>query len=595
MKIAYLDGRRLYRVLYAGIQNILDRQDYLNKINVFPVPDGDTGTNMAYTLMGIAERMQTHLALPLGELSQEVANAAVDSARGNSGAILAQFFQGFAEAVAGKVKISTSQFAEAATSASESAYLALSHPVEGTILSVITTWSGCLKDKAVHYRDFLNLMESGLHEAKLALKLTPEQLPVLKKAGVVDAAGQGFVDILEGMSHFMQHGNLRETYKLESMPVDPAEVDEIHPEELNLAFPYCTECVMRGTGLDRKLIMHELENLGDSVVVAGSPLHLKIHLHTNEPGQVFNHLKTLGQVSQQKVDDMRVQQRAAADPKTIALVVDSTCDLPPEIYDKYHIHIIPVRLNFGDEEYIDKITISEDEFYQRLLTDKVHPKTSQPPLGDIKRLLKFLSSHYNSIISVNVPRNSSGTIQGVEAGFKEIQAGNKAAVDSLSLSVGTGLVAVEAGEAIEAGESFENVVKRAEQAAQNTDVFVGLDSMDAILRGGRVSDKKKKIIEALHLNPILTMSKTGFVGSAGVTFGRHNKFQKLVKFVIKKVGTRQVKRIGIVHAVNLDAANEARITLSKQYPNAEIYQSTVGPALGVHAGRKALGIAVQFG
>ena len=148
MNIAYLDGHRLYRVLYAGIQQILDRQDYLNKINVFPVPDGDTGTNMAYPLMGIVERMQTHLALPLGELTQEVANAAIDNARGNSGAILAQFFQGFAEAVPGTVKISASQFAEAMASASRRAYQALSQPREGTILSVIKSWSHSLKDSA---------------------------------------------------------------------------------------------------------------------------------------------------------------------------------------------------------------------------------------------------------------------------------------------------------------------------------------------------------------------------------------------------------------------------------------------------------------
>ncbi|OIO63288.1 MAG: hypothetical protein AUJ47_05950 [Candidatus Marinimicrobia bacterium CG1_02_48_14] len=594
MKIAYLDGRRLYRVLYAGIQNILDNQDYLNKINVFPVPDGDTGTNMAYTLMGIAERMQTHLYLPLGELSQEVANAAIDNARGNSGAILAQFFQGFAEAVAGKAKLSTTQFAEATAMASQSAYLALSHPREGTILSVIKSWSTCLREKAGHYRDYLSLMESALHEAKAALKYTPEQLPVLKKAGVVDAAGQGFVDILEGIFHFMQHGNLRETHKLESLPIDPAGNEDLHPETLNLDYPFCTECVMTGANLNRQTVMHELEQHGDSVVVAGSSQHIKIHLHTNQPGQVFGRLKSLGQVSQQKVDDMRVQHRAATDPKTIALVVDSTCDLPPEIFDRFHVHIIPVRLNFGDEEFIDKITISEEEFYQRLLTDKFHPKTSQPPLGDIKRLLKFLASHYSSIISINVPRNSSGTIQGIEAGFKEIQVANKVAVDGLSLSIGTGLVVIEAGEAIEAGESFENVVRRTNEATQKTDVYVGLDSMDAILRGGRVTDKKKKLIEALHLNPVLTMNKTGFVGSAGVTFGRRHKFEKFVKLVIKKIGNREVKRIGIVHAVNPEAAEAAKMTLNQRFPQAEIYMSTVGPALGVHAGRKALGVAVQF-
>ncbi|MCF7796894.1 MAG: DegV family EDD domain-containing protein [Lentisphaeria bacterium] len=594
MKIAYLDGRRLYRVLYAGIQNIMDRQDYLNKINVFPVPDGDTGTNMAYTLMGIAERMRTHLSLPLGDLSQEVANAAIDNARGNSGAILAQFFQGFAEAVMGKAKLSTTQFAEAVSLASQSAYQALSHPREGTILSVIKTWAACLKDKAHHYRDYLTLMEASLAEAQEALRRTPEQLAVLKKAGVVDAAGQGFVDILEGMLHFIRSGNLRHTQKLELSLVDALEQEDVHPDDLNLDFPFCTECVLTGEGFNRQAILAELEQHGDSVVVAGSPQHMKVHLHTLEPGKVFNHLRSLGQLSQQKVDDMRIQKKAAADPNAIALVVDSTCDLPDELFDRFQIHTIPVRLNFGDDEFIDKITISGDEFYQRLLTDKHHPKTSQPPLGDVRRIFKFLSSHYSNLISIHVPRNSSGTLQGIEAGLKEVEFKNKAVFDGFSLSIGTGLIVIEAGAAIEAGDSFENVVRRVENAVQNTEVFIGLDSMDAVFRGGRVSDKKKKLVEALHLNPILTMNKNGFVESAGVTFGRRNKFEKFTRFVLKKIGNRAVKRIGVVHAVNPEAAQVAVETLKSHFQNVSIYQSTVGPALGVHAGRKAIGIAVQF-
>lgn len=594
MKIAYLDGRRLYRVLYAGIQTILDRQDYLNKINVFPVPDGDTGTNMAYTLMGIVERMRSHLSLPLGELSQEVANAAIDNARGNSGAILAQFFQGFAEAVMGKAKLSTAQFADAVSAASQSAYQALSHPREGTILSVIKTWSISLKEKAHHYRDYLSLMEASLQEAQEALRRTPEQLAVLKKAGVVDAAGQGFVDILEGMLHFIRSGNLRHTQKLEMSLADSVDLEEVHPEDINLDYPFCTECVITGEGFDRQALLAELEHRGDSIVVAGSSQHMKIHLHTLEPGKVFNHLRSLGQLSQQKVDDMRIQKKAAADPNAIALVVDSTCDLPDELFDRFQIHTIPVRLNFGEEEFIDKITITGDEFYQRLLTDKHHPKTSQPPLGDVRRVFKFLSSHYSHVVSIHVPRNSSGTLQGIEAGLKDVAFKNKAVIDGYSLSIGTGLIVIEAGEAIEAGESFENVIRRIETAVHKTQVFVGLDSLDAVFRGGRVSDKKKKLVEALHLNPILTMNKNGFVESAGVTFGRKNKFVKFTRFVLKKIGDRAVKRIGVVHAVNPDAARIAVETLVKHFPHSEIYQSTVGPALGVHAGRNALGIAVQF-
>lgn len=593
MKIAYLDGKRLYRVLYAGIQNVLEEQDYLNKINVFPVPDGDTGTNMAFTLMGVVEGMQAHREGPLHELGEVVANAALDNARGNSGVILAQFFQGLSEGILDRVKLSTTQFADAVQSAVSSAYTAMAEPKEGTILTVLRRWGEDLKEKAAHTKDFVALLDSSMHEAQEALADTPNLLAVLKENGVVDAAGQGFVNMLEGITSFMKGGSIRDLPKVSelSAPVP----DLMDPEGLtDLNYPYCTECIVVGKDLDREAISASLSHYGDSIIVAGSKERAKIHIHTDRPQEMFEELAKTGEVKQQKIDDMRKQQQAAATEGGIALVVDSTCDLPPELMEKYHIHMVPVRVNFGNDHFIDKVTITEKEFYTRLLKDPVHPQTSQPPPGDFSRLYGFLSTHYDSLISLHVPRASSGTLQNAEKALEKVEYENKVTLDASSISIGTGLIALEIAEAIAAGNSYEEVVALGEHTIQNVKVFVYVESLDAAIRGGRLSIKKRKIIDALQLNPILTMSPKGKMELEGVTLGRRNEIPKFEKYIHKKVKQRPIKRIGIAHADNFDTAEGILQRFREAYPQAEHYMAEVCPALGAHAGHHALGVAVQF-
>lgn len=592
MKIAYLDGQRLYRVLYAGIQNLLDEQDYLNKINVFPVPDGDTGTNMALTMMGVVEHLQTRSRAALPDLGQEVAAAALDNARGNSGVILAQFFQGLSEGLT-QVKLTTVQFAEAVNSAMRSAYTAMAEPREGTILTVIRRWSEDLSARATHTRDFSTLLESSLSSAKKALADTPKMLDVLREAGVVDAAGHGFVSLLEGISHFMKDGNLRSLPRIAHEEHDlPA--DRPNSSEINLSFPYCTECFVSGQNLDREALSTHLRQYGDSLIVAGTKHRAKIHIHTDRPREMFESLEPWGTVSGQKIDDMRVQYKSTSDRKRIALVIDSTCDLPPEILEAHHIHMVPVRINFGTDEYIDKVTLSEEEFYQKLETDPRHPKTSQPPPGDFRRMYQFLASHYDGIISLHVPANSSGTLQNAEKTLAKIKVDKSRIIDSLSLSVGIGFSALEMVSAIEAGASFEEVVAIGEATVEQTKLWIGLETLDAAIKGGRVSVSKKRLLDLLHLSPILTMSREGRIAVDGISLGKAQDMKGFEKYILKKVRDKRIKRFGVAHADNLVVAQRIHDRLAKHFPEAEHYMTGVCPALGVHGGRGVIGIAVQY-
>lgn len=208
-KITYLDGIRLHRAIVAGIREVIARQDYLNKINVFPVPDRDTGTNLALTMNAIIEGTYTFYKPEINQLLEQVADSALNGARGNSGAIFAQFFQGFSEGAHDTHKqMTTRNFVSAIATGVNFAHRALSQPQEGTILTVMRDFSDELTRQQLTNDDidFVTLFERGLKVAQTSLEKTTKQLKSLRKAGVVDAGAQGLVDFLNGIYQFMLNG-----------------------------------------------------------------------------------------------------------------------------------------------------------------------------------------------------------------------------------------------------------------------------------------------------------------------------------------------------------------------------------------------------
>ena len=270
-KITYLDGARWHRALVAGTNNVLSRQEYLNKINVFPVPDGDTGTNMAFTLTSILDSTQKNIYPRVDDMLAHIADAALDGARGNSGVILAQFFQGLSDGAAGVDKMTPESFSKAIQFGAKYAREALAEPKEGTILTVLTDFSNhliLLVQEQTH--DFEHLLEMGIKEAEKSLENTPNLLSVLKKAGVVDAGAQGFVDLLHGIFSFIKDGDLRgfkTDLKKQEITVD---LQNAKTDFENSKFRYCTECLIKGKNIDHKKIRETLQISGDSLVIAGS-------------------------------------------------------------------------------------------------------------------------------------------------------------------------------------------------------------------------------------------------------------------------------------------------------------------------------------
>ena len=587
MAIEYIDGIRLYRSITAGLRRVVSRQEYLNKINVFPVPDGDTGTNMAYTLTSIEEGIQNNAYSDIKKMSMAIADSALDGARGNSGAILAQFFVGFADGIKDIEKLNAIEFSEAISHAKDYSYDALTKPREGTILSVIRVWSDSLESSSKNSNDFLKILSSGLIDAQKALEDTPKQLEVLAKAGVLDAGAQGFVDMLSGIQEFIESGSITET---ELTVIES--IEEV-TTSTNEKYQYCTECIILGEDIPRRLLQERLMDLGDSIVLAGTKVKAKVHIHSDDPHKVFTLCKEYGSIHGEKTDDMIKQQSDAHSAhSSTAIIVDSGCDLPEEVIDNMNIHVIPVRLNFGNTHYVDKVSLTSDEFWSELKINPNHPQTSQPSPGDFRRQYQFLSSHYESAISIHLPEALSGTYQSAITAAKSLSTFPINILDSYSGTIGTGLIAMRTAEAINEGKSLDEVKVISKQAIENTQLYVGLNTLDNIVKGGRISPTVKKIANFFKINPYLAFKKEG-LKPVGLSFGNNDKANKFRKFVENKIPKNKNVRIGISHAqMELFVENWTKDLVDKFGEN-NVIVTDVGPALGVHAGPKVLCFAIQ--
>ena len=580
--IAYLDGPRLARGLSAGIRHLFHRRDYINSINVFPVPDGDTGTNMAFTFKTILDALGDPQEMSLADVVNRVADAALDGARGNSGAIMAQFFQGFRESVAQGQLLTASGLAQASQRGAEQAWTAMSEPVPGTLPTVMEDFAiEMLKHAAGGMRDIRKMLQLGLNRAQASLANTPKQLAVLKQAGVVDAGGQGFVDLLEGIWSFTNTGKVDE---LVANMKDLASVK--FDVELDFGdHRFCTECAIDGDGLDRIAIMRRLSELdSSSLVVAGNSARIRVHIHVNNPAEVFLSCEDFGEITQQKADDMQRQHGLLNQKGRVAIVVDSGADLPASEIERLGINVVPVRLSFGEREYLDGVSLRPEEFYRLLEQSKEPPRTSQPPARDFKRIYTLLDSHGYQVMSVGLSGVLSGTTQAARSAAERMEGADIRVFDTLNASCGQGLLAIVAAEAAAQDMLLDEIESLLLELAPLTRTIAVPDSLDSLVRGGRVPRWLKNVTEFLHINPIL-MVKNGRMVLSGASLGRGVDTHALARMVVRRMNKDSIYRVLISHVNNAGGAREVRKIILQSHPMIHsCHLAHAGPALGVHLG-----------
>ncbi|HHU28229.1 TPA: DAK2 domain-containing protein [bacterium] len=304
-----INGVIFKQMLVSGANNLFNHYPEVDALNVFPVPDGDTGTNMNLTMTSGSKEVLNLNTTNIYDVARAFSRGLLMGARGNSGVILSQIFRGFAQALEGKEKINIIEFCEAWWQAKDVAYKAVMRPVEGTILTVIRESSEVLKNNATNFRSIEDAMEFFIKEAKSSLNRTPELLPILKEVGVVDSGGAGLVKVLEGFNEGLR-GRVVERKQISEILESPIAIagKELENEE----FGYCTEFIL-DLNYDNKKEFTEkrmncfLQSHGNSIVLVRDENLVKVHVHTLKPGVIFNYAQQYGEFVSLKVENMQLQ------------------------------------------------------------------------------------------------------------------------------------------------------------------------------------------------------------------------------------------------------------------------------------------------
>lgn len=593
MKIRYLDGKRLYYAFLAGGQAVIRDQAHLNKINVFPVPDSDTGTNLASTMRSIAAGAKAHRSATdaLGSL----ADAALAGARGNSGLIFAQFLYGLSQEVRGEHRLTVGRFAESVRRAVQHARRAVLTPVEGTMLTLLHDWAEALYEQRHKVTDFAELFAYTMPAAERSLADTPKKLAVLARAGVVDAGAKGFLDFLQGVVGFIRKGRIRDVRAAEA--ADLPHAGELPAARSSVTKRFCAEALMAGEAIDVEAVQELVRHSGDSAVVAGSARKLRLHVHTDDAAGLFFELQKHGTILDIKADDMLRQFEAAHERKApVAVLTDSACDLPRAVLDDHQVHVVPFNLFFGDSLFLDKVTIEPDRFYDLLRTRRDMPKSAQPSQAHVQRALEFLTAHYEAVVAVAI----SGGLTGFHAQLLQarqalgLDASRVAVVDSRQLSVSEGLVVLRVAEAVRAGRPFAAIAREAEDWVAKTRLWVDVKTLKYMVRGGRVSPLKGLLASALNIKPIVTLDKDGKAAVLGKSFSRRANMKKIIGLIRRETAGRPVWNYGLVHAQNPFRALRYAEALEALLGKKAAFISEVSPVVGAHNGIGVVGVALTF-
>ena len=595
--IAYVDGPRLARSLFAAADWVAAGRDEINRINVFPVPDGDTGTNFSLTLRAVADALRALGDASLSETARTMARAAVLGARGNSGMMLAHFLLGFADALGDRRQASTREVAAAMREGANRLYASLDDPREGTILTVARDAAAAAELAAADTEDVGEFMHRLLAEGEAALARTPELMATLKEAGVVDAGGKGFVRMLEGVVRCLDGDPIlpvASSASADEAAIIPAADIEVAAER---DFQYCTEVLVRGeqlpSGNEVRAAMH---TFGGSVVVAVMADILKIHVHTDTPEAVFTYAARWGRLETTKADDMRAQHRrlAHADRRPVAVVTDSSADLADSVLDRHHISVVPLQVVFGTETFRDRIDLKPEEFYLRLSTARELPTTSQPAPADFVRVLRDARAEADEVVCVLLSGTLSGTLSSAQAAVRAAGISNVHLVDSRSASLGVGMLTLRGAELAESGWSAAAIARELERVRGQSGMLLTVDRFDHLLRSGRVSRGKAWIAGMLDVKPILSLDRDGRVVPVDRVRGREQLIPRVLALLEKRLTPRPaVVRFAVAHTGAPDVAERVRTALVAAYQPRDCFVTLATGVLGTHVGAGAWAIFYQ--
>lgn len=592
MTITTIKSEDIYNAFLHGAMQVVSKTQLLNKINVFPIQDGDTGNNLASMMkMMINESAKKET---VKETLESFSDAAIKGARGNSGIIFAQYLNGLSVEMPNQAEVDYNNYALASQKAVQYAYNSIESPVEGTILSVMKEWGEALNEEGTILTNMTDHMTLAIKRANLALIQTQYQLAELKRAKVVDAGAKGFTLFIQGITDYFKYGDAIKQNLIANEEIAVAEIEVNHDIHSEITHRYCTECLLEGEKVDTDDIKQILTSLGDSLVVAGNKRLTRIHLHTNQPARAFELLHNKGTITYQKVDDMKKQQDIVLRRKSdIALLTDSIADLPQALIDQEQIHVLHLNILFRDTSFIDKITITPKQLLEYAKDDTQLPTSSQPDEKQIENILSYLSTYYKSVIVVTVSKALSGTHNTITRVVEKMKLKDFkiTVINSKQNSGAEGLLVAKAAELIDQGQSHEEVVAEINKSIPKSKILVKVKNLDNMIKSGRLSTTMGKIGKKVGLKPVVTLDDEGNGGLSGIAFTENGSLNQVKKHIKNKLKSNSIESYSIVHINNLEEAEELKEVFTQLIGMAPKYVMESSSIIAIGAGDKAVALS----
>jgi hypothetical protein len=572
----------LKEMMKAAAQKIVQYQEDINKINVFPVADKDTGYNLAATLLGVEGAIAQKKYNSFSELAKDIKEGAMINARGNAGMIYTGYLMGFLNKIKDLKVIDGSNLSSAMRKGKDAAYLAILNPVEGTILDVIGAAARKTSEMARDRKEknIIKILEEALVSSQLALNETKNKLEVLKQNDVVDAGGLGFVKILEAWIESLK-GKAIEARKDLEASVGSLFLNNITGEKSD--YSHEAVFIIDKEGVQIEKLKEDLAFLGGSIEVIESENKVKVHVHTDSTEKVKTALKDFSVLDWQE-EKLNIQKEKAIIKKPLGLVVGETANLPREFLERNQIECVLFKIVFPDGE-----TVSSENFYEKIKKAKKLPTTSAPTFNDYFYHYKRALEKFEKILVLTLPSKLSGAYSQARIArsiFKKPDKLNIFVFDSFTTEVAEGLIAIKAQELISQGKKVEEIIEELKIFCPKV-ILIGLiPDIKYVVRGGRFKMPKifiplVSLIQKTGIRLLFGLEQ-GKVRLLGIRVG-NNLAEILAKEVERRIGRKEAVA-AIAHASIPTAAKEMREVLEKNPKIKVLFSSLATPAVGVHAG-----------
>jgi len=554
----YLTQNELKKMFLLSYERIEENKEEINKINVFPVPDQDTGTNLAKTLEGIKKEIEGKEFKDLEEISKAALDGALISAQGNAGLIYTGFLAGFLPKL-NKNPVDAKKLAEAFEEGRKRAWKSMANPKEGTILDVIDAAAETFKKEAEKEKDIVKIFEKVIEKAKEALLATREKMEIFKKANVVDAGGLGFLMILESyLDALKPEGKKKEKKERPS--------EEIRRFVQVLANRFEVVALILDPRLDEEKAREKLKRLGNCLDIVKVENKMKIHIHTDYPDEVRDVLRKIGRIEDLRIEDMakEIVGEPSVRKVSIGIVTEDVASILPKVLERYQIEIAKTKFDWPELEKIEG-----ENIYQKIkkayeIGIETRPRTSQAMPKDYFDAFKKQIQRFEKVLCLTLTSKISGCYNSALQAREMLEEKERIFVfDTLNVAAGQTLFVLRAIELIQEQREIEEIVEELKKLIPKTQTFIIFADPKGPEFIGRITKSQASWIRRMKkwgIQPIMKI-KDGILTKGGMVFAKDESealFKKIKKESEKDRKSGKKIRVIINHADNLEGAKKLK-------------------------------------